>query len=92
MLDPKRSDHLEQAAGAAVGLSSRVPETAFTAGILGSERTGHGVLGSGDGVVLAGGCGLALHGPVAPGARILAAYEALPLRLHLGTGLGTRAA
>ncbi|HMO06173.1 MAG TPA: Hint domain-containing protein [Paracoccaceae bacterium] len=43
-------------------------------------------------VVLAGGCGLALHGPVAPGARILAAYEALPLRLHLGTGLGTRAA
>ena len=52
MLDPKRSDHLEQAAGAAVGLSSRVPETAFTAGILGSERTGHGVLISGDGIVL----------------------------------------
>lgn len=43
-------------------------------------------------VVLAGGSGLALHGATAPAARLLAAFEALPLRLHLGTGLGTRAA
>lgn len=43
-------------------------------------------------VVLSGGCGLALHGPATPAARLLAAYEAVPLRLHLGTGLGTRAA
>jgi S1-C subfamily serine protease len=43
---------LDRALAAVVGLSARIPDDAFTASILGTERAGHGVLISRDGLVL----------------------------------------
>ena len=43
---------LDRALGAVVGLRATIPEDAFTAGILGTERTGNGVLISESGLVL----------------------------------------
>jgi S1-C subfamily serine protease len=43
---------LNRALSAVVGLSARVPDDAFTASILGTERAGHGVVISRDGLVL----------------------------------------
>ena len=43
---------LESALGAVVGLRATIPEDAFTAGILGTERTGNGVLISDSGLVV----------------------------------------
>ena len=43
---------IDQALAAVVGLSARIPDDAFTAGILGTERAGHGVVISKDGLVL----------------------------------------
>ncbi len=43
---------IEQALAAVVGLSARIPDDAFTASILGTERAGHGVVISKDGLVL----------------------------------------
>ena len=54
-LQPKPGDvayDLEQALSAVVSLRSRIPDDAFTANILGTERTGHGVLISERGLVL----------------------------------------
>ena len=52
---PKPGDYaydLERALTAIVGLSSRVPNEAFTAETLGTERAGHGVVIDEDGLVL----------------------------------------
>ncbi|MCY4480612.1 MAG: S1C family serine protease [Rhodospirillales bacterium] len=43
---------LDRALGAVVGLRATIPEDAFTAGILGTERTGNGILISANGLVL----------------------------------------
>ena len=43
---------LERAMGAVVSLRADVPEDAFTASILGTERIGNGILISDDGLVL----------------------------------------
>jgi S1-C subfamily serine protease len=43
---------LDRALAAVVGLSARVPDDAFTASILGTERAGHGVVIGRDGLVL----------------------------------------
>jgi len=43
---------IDQALAAVVGLSARIPDDAFTAAILGTERAGHGVVISKDGLVL----------------------------------------
>jgi S1-C subfamily serine protease len=52
---PKPSDYvfdLEAALAAVVGLRATIPEDAFTADILGTERAGHGILIGEDGIVL----------------------------------------
>lgn len=46
----------------------------------------------GSGLVVASGCALALTDGPGAGARLLEAWEVLPLRLHLGPGLRARAA
>jgi S1-C subfamily serine protease len=54
-LQPKAGDYefdLDRALAAVVGLRSTVPEDAFTAEVLGTERAGNGVLIRSDGVVL----------------------------------------
>ncbi|MGQ0675795.1 MAG: S1C family serine protease [Rhodospirillales bacterium] len=54
-LQPKPEDvgyDLDAALSAVVGLRSEVPEDAFTAGILGTERAGNGVVIRDDGLVL----------------------------------------
>ncbi|HZF36551.1 MAG TPA: S1C family serine protease [Candidatus Angelobacter sp.] len=54
-LQPKAGDYgfdLDNALAAVVGLRSAVPDDAFTAEALGTERAGNGVLIRGDGVVL----------------------------------------
>ncbi len=54
-VQPQPEDYdydLERALGAVVGLHSRVPEDAFSAETLGTERAGNGVLIRGDGLVL----------------------------------------
>src|SRR5689334_8573022 len=43
---------LEGAFRAVVGLSTRIPDDAFTASILGTERAGHGVVIGRDGLIL----------------------------------------
>ena len=43
---------LDRALGAVVGLRATIPEDAFTAGILGTERTGNGILIGANGLVL----------------------------------------
>lgn len=52
---PRPADYaydLDQAVSAVVALSARVPEAAFTAEVLGTERAGNGVLIRADGLVL----------------------------------------
>src|ERR687884_1963491 len=54
-LQPKPEDYdfdLDGALGAVLGLQATVPEDAFTAGTLGTERAGSGVLIRKDGLVL----------------------------------------
>jgi S1-C subfamily serine protease len=54
-VQPKPEDYdfeLDQALSAAVGIKAIVPEDAFTAGTLGTERYGNGVLIRNDGLVL----------------------------------------
>jgi S1-C subfamily serine protease len=54
-IQPKPSEcsfDLERALGAVMGLRATIPEDAFTAGSLGTERTGSGVLIRRDGLVL----------------------------------------
>src|SRR5215831_788322 len=54
-LQPKAEDYdfdLDRALAAVVGLRSAVPEDAFTAEVLGTERAGNGVLIRSDGLVL----------------------------------------
>src|SRR5690349_19620259 len=54
-IQPKQADcafDLDQALGAVLGLRATVPEDAFTAGTLGTERAGSGVLIRKDGLVL----------------------------------------
>jgi S1-C subfamily serine protease len=54
-LQPKAGDYgfdLDRALAAVVGLRSAIPDDAFTAEVLGTERAGNGVLIRGDGVVL----------------------------------------
>src|SRR5215831_2311331 len=54
-LQPKPEDYafdLDRALGAVLGLHATVPEDAFTAGSLGTERAGSGVLIRKDGLVL----------------------------------------
>jgi len=54
-LQPKAGAYgfdLERALAAVVGLRSAIPDDAFTAEVLGTERAGNGVLIRGDGVVL----------------------------------------
>jgi S1-C subfamily serine protease len=54
-VQPKPDDYdyeLDRALGAVVGLRVIIPPDAFTAEILGTERTGHGVLIRSDGIVL----------------------------------------
>src|SRR4249920_4188781 len=54
-MQPKSEDarfDLEQALDSVVLLRAEVPEDAFTAGILGTERTGNGVVIRDDGLVL----------------------------------------
>lgn len=54
-LQPKAGDYgfdLDHALAAVVGLRSAIPDDAFTAEVLGTERAGNGVLIRGDGVVL----------------------------------------
>ena len=54
-LQPKAGDYgfdLDQVLAAVVGLRSAIPDDAFTAEVLGTERAGNGVLIRGDGVVL----------------------------------------
>jgi S1-C subfamily serine protease len=54
-LQPKTEDYrfdLDRALAAVVGLRSAVPEDAFTAEVLGTERAGNGVLIRSDGLVL----------------------------------------
>src|SRR5262249_56967379 len=54
-LQPKPDDcafDLDSALGAVLGLQATVPEDAFTAGTLGTERAGSGVLIRRDGLVL----------------------------------------
>src|SRR5690242_5773969 len=43
---------LDRTLASVVGLSARIPNDAFTASILGTERAGHGVLIGRDGLVL----------------------------------------
>lgn len=47
----KTTTGLEHAMSAVVGLTTRIPEGAFTAEILGRERVGHGVIISANGVI-----------------------------------------
>lgn len=50
---PEQVDYdLERALGAVVAVHTRIPEDAFTATILGTERAGHGVVISAQGLVL----------------------------------------
>ncbi|MBN8997487.1 MAG: serine protease [Rhizobiales bacterium] len=52
---PRREDHaydLDAALSAVVGVRATVPEDAFTAGVLGTERAGHGVAIRRDGLIL----------------------------------------
>src|SRR5258708_19329228 len=54
-IQPKPEDYafdLDRALGAVLGLHATVPEDAFTAGTLGTERAGSGVLIRKDGLVL----------------------------------------
>src|SRR5262249_30058498 len=54
-LQPKAEDYdfdLDRALAAVVGLRSAVPDDAFTAEVLGTERAGNGVLIRSDGLVL----------------------------------------
>src|SRR6185369_6200841 len=54
-IQPKQADcafELDRALGAVLGLRATVPEDAFTAGTLGTERAGSGVLIRQDGLVL----------------------------------------
>jgi S1-C subfamily serine protease len=54
-VQPKPKDYgfdLDQALGAVVAIRASIPEDAFTAGILGTERAGNGVLIRADGLVL----------------------------------------
>src|SRR2546421_12422275 len=54
-LQPKPEDYafdLDRALGSVLGLHATVPEDAFTAGTLGTERAGSGVLIRKDGLVL----------------------------------------
>src|SRR4051812_42007509 len=54
-VQPKSEDYgydLERALSAVVGVHSRVPEDAFSAETLGTERAGNGVLIRDDGLVL----------------------------------------
>ncbi|HEY1431830.1 MAG TPA: S1C family serine protease, partial [Stellaceae bacterium] len=54
-IQPKKEDcafDLDRALGAVLGLRATVPEDAFTAGTLGTERAGSGVLIREDGLVL----------------------------------------
>ena len=54
-IQPKPEDcafDLDRALGAVLGLQATVPEDAFTAGTLGTERAGSGVLIRQDGLVL----------------------------------------
>ena len=54
-LQPKAGDYrfdLDHALAAVVGLRSAIPDDAFTAEVLGTERAGNGVLIRSDGVVL----------------------------------------
>ena len=54
-LQPRPSDvhyDLEQALDAVVSLRARIPEDAFTASVLGTERAGHGVLIEASGLIL----------------------------------------
>src|SRR5262249_658303 len=54
-LQPKAEDYrfdLDSALAAVVGLRSTIPEAAFPAEVLGTERAGNGVLIRSDGVVL----------------------------------------
>ncbi|AWN38186.1 S1C family serine protease [Methylobacterium radiodurans] len=54
-VQPKAADYhydLERAVSAVVALSTRIPETAFTAEVLGTERAGNGVVIRDDGLVL----------------------------------------
>src|SRR5947209_19925311 len=54
-IQPKPEDcafDLDRALGAVLGLHATVPEDAFTAGTLGTERAGRGVLIRKDGLVL----------------------------------------
>ena len=46
-----QNPHLDKLS-AVVGITCRVPETAYTATILGTERAGHGVLISADGIIV----------------------------------------
>src|SRR5437870_7943599 len=58
-IQPKPEDcafDLDRALGAVLGLCATVPEDAFTAGTLGTERAGSGVLIREDGLVLTIGC------------------------------------
>src|SRR5438067_11119042 len=54
-LQPKPEDYafdLDRALGAVLGVQATIPEDAFTAGTLGTERAGSGVLIRRDGLVL----------------------------------------
>ena len=54
-IQPKPDDYtfdLDEALGAVLGLRATVPDDAFTAGTLGTERAGSGVLIRKDGLVL----------------------------------------
>jgi S1-C subfamily serine protease len=54
-VQPRPEDYaydLDRALSAVVGLRAMVPDDAFTAGILGTERAGNGVVIGGDGLVL----------------------------------------
>ncbi|MCR4283152.1 MAG: S1C family serine protease [Bauldia sp.] len=54
-IEPKQADYaydLDKALSAVVGLRTAVPADAFTADILGTERTGNGVIIRDDGVIL----------------------------------------